>query len=214
MKSVNLEELKEQFRGTRFSQLVQHHLNRQSQDQRSNGIRGTIDLLPERARTLVEGFIDRWNVRAYDEQFWKTDTALVFEEITGDARSVLSSLGLSTDDEVVFNMFNIIVLNYAYSAYDQPKMRSFMGLSASRTPWPSAVALLYPISATIYIAGWTSAGPATVAGYGLANLGYLLFGAGIWAGSFRIFGLNKRWQVFTAALVFFLVGTVLSNIEK
>jgi len=78
--------------------------------------------------------------------------------------------------------------------------------------WPSATALLYPISATIYIAGWTPAGPAMVAGYGLANLGYLLFGAGIWAGSFRILGLTKRWQVFAAALASFLIGIVLSNI--
>ncbi|OGW66586.1 MAG: hypothetical protein A3H49_07970 [Nitrospirae bacterium RIFCSPLOWO2_02_FULL_62_14] len=213
MNPVNLEELREQFRGTCFSQLVQHYLNRQSQDQRIDGIRATIETLPERARPLAEEFIDRWNVRAYDEQFWQKDTALVFGEIIEDARSVLSPLGLSADDEAVFNMFNIVVLNYAYSAYDQPKMRSFMGLAA-RIPWPSAVALLYPISATIYIAGWTPAGPAVVAGYGLANLGYLLLAAGIWAGSFHVLGLKKRWQVFTAALAFFLVGTMLSNIGK
>jgi hypothetical protein len=112
----------------------------------------------------------------------------------------------------VFNMFNIVVLSYAYSAYDQPKMREFMGLVGARVSWPSAVALLYPISATIYIAGWTLAGPSMVAGYGLASLGYLLFGAGLWAGTFRILGLKKRWQVFSAALVAFLVGTVLSNV--
>lgn len=212
MRSLNLEELREQFRGTRFSQLVQHHLNRQSQDQRIDGIRGTIEMLPEHARPLVEGFIDRWNVRAYEQQFWQTDTALVFEEIMQDARIVLLSIGLSVDDEVAFNMFNIVVLSYAYSAYDQPKMREFMGLAPSRVLWPSALALLYPISATIYIAGWTPAGPAMVAGYGLANLGYLLFGAGISVGSFQVLGLKKRWQVFGAALSSFLAGTVLSNV--
>jgi hypothetical protein len=96
-----------------------------------------------------------------------------------------------------------------------PKLRlqaPFPSITATRIPWPSAAALLYPISATIYIAGWTPAGPVMVAGYGLANLGYLLFGAGIVAGSFRILGLKKRWQVFVAALASFFIGTVLSNV--
>jgi hypothetical protein len=212
MRLINLDELREQYRGTRFAQLVQHQLNHQSQDQRINGIRGTIAMLPEQARPLVEGFIDRWNVRAYDQQFWQRNTALIFEEIIQDARAILSPLGLEVDDEAVFNMFNIVVLSYAYSAYDQPKMREFMGLVGARVPWPSAVALLYPISATIYIAGWTPAGPSMVAGYGLASLGSLLFGAGLWAGTFRILGLKKRWQVFSGSIVSFLVGIVLSNL--
>jgi hypothetical protein len=86
--------------------------------------------------------------------------------------------------------------------------------SAADIPWPSVAALLYPISATIYASEMDGSSPALVAGYGLSNLGYLLLAAGIWAGSFRALGLKKRWQVFSAALAFFLIGTVLSNIEK
>jgi len=206
-------ELRAQFAGSCFCELVQHHLRRQSQDQRMQGIRGTTEMLPEEARAFVEGFIDRWNIHAYDQGFWQRDTASVFDEIIGDARSVLSPLGVSADDEAAFNMFNIVVLSYAYSAYDQPKMREFMGIAGTRFPWPSALAVLYPITATIYIAAWTPAGPTMVVGYGLANLGYLLFAAGIWPGSFRVFGLKKRWQVFGAALAFFILGTVLSNVS-
>ena len=76
----------------------------------------------------------------------------------------------------------------------------------------STLALLYPVSAAIYMVVSTPASPLTAAGYGLANLGYLLFGAGIWAGSFRIFGLKKRWQVVAAAVTAFIGGTVLSAI--
>lgn len=77
-------------------------------------------------------------------------------------------------------------------------------------PWPSALALLYPIIATIYLAS-TPAPLVACIGYGLANLGYVLFAAGVISGKFRIFRLGKRWQVFVFALGCFILGTVLSN---
>jgi len=209
--SVDISELRAGFKGRPFSQLVDHHLNRQSQDQRIQGINGTIAMLPEQARGLVEGFIDRWNLRAYDQLFWRTDTASVFDEIMADVNNVLVEAGLHADDEILFNMFNIIVLSYAYSAYDQPKMREFMGTKASVFPWVSAISLLYPIGAGIYIATKTPATATTILGCCLADLGYLLIGAGIIKGTFKIFALKKRWQVFSAGALAFLLGTFLLN---
>lgn len=211
-KAVNIPELRAQFSGRRFCQLIEHHLRRQSQRQRIQGIKGTVNLLPEKARHLPEGFIDRWNTRIYDQEFWQRDTSAVFDEIIDDARLALQPLGLDSDDEAAFNLFNIVVLSYAYSAYDQPKMREFMGIGRGYFPWPSAVALAYPLAATVYAAKATPAGVGVVLGYGLANLAYLLVGAGILSGSFRIFGLKSRWQVFGASIMAFLVGTALSNI--
>jgi hypothetical protein len=212
MKSINLPELRAQFAGTRFRDLVQHHLRRQSQHQRIEGLQGTIALLPEVARGAAETFIDRWNAHAYDQGFWLRDTSDVFDDIVADARTALRPLGLEKDDEAAFNLFNVIVMNYAYSAYDQPKMREFMGISGGSFPWPSAVGLLYPIAAAVYIATATPAGAAMVVGYGIANLGYLLFASVVFGGTFRILGLKNRWQVFGAAVAAFLLGTVLSNV--
>ncbi len=165
LKPIDLSELRAGFAGRPFSKLINHHLNRQSQDQRIQAINGTIAMLPEEARGLVEGFIDRWNLRAYDRGFWQTDTASVFDDITGDAKNVLSGIGLRTVDEMLFNMFNIIVLSYAYSAYDQPKMREFMGVKGSIFPWVSAISLLYPIGAGIYIGTQASASTPMIIGY-------------------------------------------------
>ena len=66
--------------------------------------------------------------------------------------------------------------------------------------------------ATVYIATATPAGAAIVVGYGIGNLGYLLFAAGVFGGSFRILGLKNRRQIFGAAVASFLLGTVLSSI--
>jgi hypothetical protein len=210
--TVNLAELRAGYEGKPFSQLIEHHLNRQSQDQRIQGINGTIAMLPEEARGLVEGFIDRWNLRAYDRAFWKTDTASVFDDITEDAKNVLSDIRSAVDDDTLFNMFNIVALSYAYSAYDQPKMREFMKVKGSVFPWISAISLLYPIGAGVYISTQTPARTPMIVGYCLANLGYLLVGSGIIKGTFRIFGLKKRWQVLVAGALAFLAGTFLSNI--
>jgi hypothetical protein len=141
VRPVDLAELRAQYKGTRFYGLIQHQLRRQSQERRSQerrtqGVQGTVLMLPESAQALAEGFIDRWNARAYDREFWQTDTAAVFDEIIEDARTVLRPLGFATDDEAAFDLFNIVVLSYAYSAYDQPKMREFMGVSRVRFPIP------------------------------------------------------------------------------
>ena len=53
-------------------------------------------------------------------------------------------------------------------AYDERQRR--VDETGSGFPWPSAVSLLYPIGATIYIATRTPAPIAAVAGYGLAKL--------------------------------------------
>jgi hypothetical protein len=192
--------------------LINQHLNRQSQDQGIQGINGTTAMLSDQARGLVEGFIDRWNLRAYDRAFWQTDTASVFDDITEDAKNVLSDKGLAVDDDTLFNMFNIVALSYAYSAYDQPKMREFMGVKGSVFPWISAISLLYPIGAGVYISTQTPARTPMIVGYCLANLGYLLVGSGIIKGTFRIFGLKKRWQLFVAGTLAFLIGAFLSSI--
>jgi hypothetical protein len=87
-------------------------------------------------------------------------------------------------------------------------------MSATGFPWTSALTLLYPISATIYAAADYPATPVMIAGYGLANLGYLLFAAGIFAGTFRVFGLKKRWKVLVLGATCVVVGTVLSSIPQ
>ena len=55
-----------------------------------------------------------------------TSTSEVFSEIIEDARSLLLSINAPTDDETLFNMFQVVILSYAYSASDQPAMRKFI----------------------------------------------------------------------------------------
>lgn len=210
--SINLPELRSQFKGLPISELVQHHLCRYSQYKRTRKIKDSIAMLPDCGRDVVEEFIDLWNLQVYEKDFWKREASDLFDDIIADARSALQPIGLENDDEAALTLFNIIVMNYAYNAYDQPKMREFMGITCYKFPWPSAIGLLYPTAATLYIATFTPAGGEIAIGYGIANLGYLLFMAGALRGTFRIFGLKKRWSVYGAAVGCFLLGTVILNV--
>lgn len=80
-------------------------------------------------------------------------------------------------------------------------------------PWPSLVSLLYPIGGAIDTAlRMPDPSAMVIVGSGLSNLGYLLLAAGFLAGSFRIFGLKKRWQVFSFAAISYAAGTWLINV--
>ncbi len=80
------------------------------------------------------------------------------------------------------------------------------------TPWISTLSLLYPMSSSFYVVLFTPANILIVIGHGLAQLGYLLFIAGILTGKFMVFRLGNRRQVLTAAVILFLLGAVLVNI--
>lgn len=83
----------------------------------------------------------------------------------------------------------------------------------SRFPFISTLALMYPLGAVLDVALPTSVPLTDVAGVGLANLGYLLFAAGVFSGHFNVFRLKKRSHVFLAAVLSFTCGTLLSNVN-
>ena len=129
MEEINIEQLKIGYRGKPFNLLVKHHLKRTKTAEKLRvAIMGTTAMLPPDARSLAMDFIDRWNERVYEKEFWCMDTSEVFSHIVEDARSLLVSAGAPTDDETLLNMFQIVVLSYAYSASGQPNMRKFIGI--------------------------------------------------------------------------------------
>lgn len=212
LRPINFDQLREQYRGTLYAELIQHHLERQTPEERRRGLEGTRSLLPTRVQPAVEGFIDRWNERAFDAAFWQRDTVDVMDAIVSDARALLASLDVPAEDETLFNVFNIVTMSYAYSAADQPKMRAFMGLNEPRRfPVWSALSLLVPVVAFVRISS-TPASATTQVGYALAQLGYVMFAAGVITGTYGIFGLKKRVHVIGGAIAAFAIGTALSNI--
>ena len=92
---------------------------------------GIISDLPDNARWIAESFIEHWNGRGYDAEFWRTDCSLVFEEIVEDARRLLASRKVPTSDQLLFDLFVIVTLNFAHSASRQRSFRKFAGIRKS-----------------------------------------------------------------------------------
>lgn len=88
-------------------------------------------------------------------------------------------------------------------------VQQFSGLIPQKGfPFVSMLALMYPIVA---MATYPGGEVGSVLGYGFSNLGYLLVAALI-PGSFRIFGMEHRFQILVGAAIFWVAGVILVNL--
>lgn len=75
----------------------------------------------------------------------------------------------------------------------------------------SRLALLYPLTFTFAEKFSTSANTAQLVGTFFSQLGYSLVVAGIFSGTFRVFRLTKRWQVFVSAAILIAIGILVTD---
>jgi hypothetical protein len=124
---MNLETLKNQFQGRKFGELVLHHLKSQSHNDISVALQGTFHLLPDFFRmNEMEKLIDEFNAKIYEESFWQTDCADQFDNIIKIAKIKFFHVKLQPSEDDLFNVFNVIVLNFAYGASSQIEMKKFI----------------------------------------------------------------------------------------
>ena len=127
--SFNLDKLREQFEGKPFYLLVETHMKKHKNKENIwFASQATLGLLPASVRKLANSFIDFWIQPdfVYNPEFWQSDSSSIFSEVLKTARNTLSLQNAPTDDATLFYMFQLVVLNYAYSGVDQPEMRKFM----------------------------------------------------------------------------------------
>lgn len=161
MQKVNLPEFIQRIRGSRYKELVEHHVKRQDTVNLLKATTGTISLLPEDLQNLPmwEKFIDHMNkfipLKIQDYTLWDMDCADAFCFILKEANSYMNiknhilsdklisyfdlpeeimSIQLSgnrfleEDEELLFNIFQVVTLGYAYNASGNRQIRKFMGV--------------------------------------------------------------------------------------
>jgi hypothetical protein len=183
-------------------------------DSDENLVGPLIAYLPLDSSAITEVLIDCLNSKAYTKSFWITDGCQVFDDVAERAGELHKLENAPFDHWTLVAIFNFIILNFALSARDQPAMRKFIFSSWEPIPKASLIALLYPAVAGIYAATKTSANIYFIVGYTLGNLGYLLLAAGVVAGTFRIFKLERRWQVLGTGVASLLLGIVVSSMGQ
>jgi hypothetical protein len=123
---MDLDALRKQFRGRRFGELILHHRKETDLQSTIAALQGVTQQLPDGAQPLVESWIDEINPNARSEQFWRQDCADALATITAAAASRLRAAGMEPTTEDLFNMFQVIVLNFAYSTHRFPQSKAFI----------------------------------------------------------------------------------------
>ena len=158
----------------------------------------------------METFVTRWCSKACASDFTKVDCAIALDKITDDAKTFFPLDSNQFSDDLLFDIFNCVVLRYAENVENEPQFSQIV-LGGTMFPWGSFLTLLYPVMAMLYILS-TPAQLPYVIGYTIFQLGYLLIASGIFVGTFRILGLNRRLHIFIAAAICMAVGLYLVNI--
>jgi hypothetical protein len=123
---MDLDSLRAQFHGRKFGELVLEHLKKLDLETTVQALRGITQELPAGAQPLLESWIDDINPSSHVEQFWQQDCGMAFMSITTAATAKLRGAGIEPSSKNLFNMFQIIVLNFAYACHVHPQSKAFI----------------------------------------------------------------------------------------
>lgn len=123
---MDLENLRMQFQGRKFGELVLEHRKKLDLPTALEALKGTAHELPAGAQPLVESWIDEMNPSARVEQFWQQDCGVALMSITTAAAAKLRGVGVEPSSNDLFNMFQIIVLNFTYASHIHPQSKAFI----------------------------------------------------------------------------------------
>jgi hypothetical protein len=132
MTGVTIDQLAEQFEGRKFGDLVLHHMNEQPFEQIVVAMQGTMEGLPAQVRNEIEGLIDNANPLAFKKEFWADDCGKILRFITSMVEKELQEKEVQPSEDNLFDVFNIIVMNFAYSAYKDQRMKKFIKSSIGK----------------------------------------------------------------------------------
>jgi hypothetical protein len=123
---VDINSFSHQLAGKKFGELVLHHYKKQNYTEIVAALMGTIQELPESARSCAESWIDEIAPFGKNPSFWQRDCDEIFLEICNRARQKLATYSIDASDDILFKMFQIIVLNFGYTAHKHPQSKAFI----------------------------------------------------------------------------------------
>jgi len=127
IREVDINQLQEQFKGAEYRKIVQQHL-RKVGPRLELALSAAVEALTVEERKVAEGLIDEYNHRGYQQDFWRRDCADILKDICNEFAQAMSHVGSNTDERIMFNMFQIITMNFALQARNHKGLRAFAGI--------------------------------------------------------------------------------------
>ena len=131
MAGLDINALAAQYQGRRFGELVLKHMQEQSLEQTVSALEGAIDALAPEIQKRVTHLLDNANGLAHKREFWADDCGRVLRFIATATAKELGEVGFAASDDELIDVFNVIVLNFAYSAHRDPRMKKFITSSTA-----------------------------------------------------------------------------------
>jgi hypothetical protein len=125
-KSITPDELAQRYRGRPFGELILYHVERQSFQQVTEELFRAIEFLPHVLQRVRQNWIDLNNSYALQEEFWRSDCGDVLSSIVGRAKAFSENYGINADDDTLLNLFDIVVLAFAYTAHGDKRAKEFI----------------------------------------------------------------------------------------
>jgi hypothetical protein len=113
-------------KGKKFGDLVLYHMNKQSFEQIILALTGMIESLPVQISEEITALIDDSVPLGYNKDFWADDCGNIFRFITFMVKKKLKEKGIQPSEDELFDVFNIIVLNFAYNGHKDSNMKKFI----------------------------------------------------------------------------------------
>lgn len=130
--AISIDQLSKRVEGKKFGELVLHHADNQPIELIVKEMQERMGWLPAEIQSEVEGLIENANSLALKEEFWSTDCGEIVRSITSMVEKELQEKGVLFSEEDLFDMFHIIVANYACSAHNDQKMRKHIKSSVGK----------------------------------------------------------------------------------
>jgi len=211
--TINIDQLLRQWNGTKYCDFLIHHLAKRAAWKDGHlqlGIKGTMNLLPEAIQEPAQSAIEELVAKILAEPLRTIETNQVFLHVSTATSHLFEQHGSTASEEDIFNVFQIVTLKILDRVIHDETLKHVI-MPATRIPFGSMAALLYPISAFVFIS--TTPAPVTVrVAYGISQLGYLLIAASTLVGSFRVFGLRNRKHTLIAGIAVLMTGIILGNL--
>jgi hypothetical protein len=162
-RNMDIVKIRKKLQGFKFSRLILHQRKSADIQATAKALQETIKDLPADVQPLMESWIDEMGSSIRLGQFWRKDSGDVFDTITEAAEEKLQAAGVKPADPVLFNMFQVIVLNFASITPQSHKSRVRMQRSeavrrqseAGWHPWPMISNMLHPTMALIITLGFS-----------------------------------------------------------
>jgi hypothetical protein len=120
------------YNGIKFGEYVLKSVNKKSFDQTVAEMTRKMNGLPVQLNNEIKSLIDNANSLGRKKEFWNNDCGSILKFITLMAREDLQEKGINPTVDNLFDVFHIIVLNFAYGAHKDQRIKKFIKTSAGK----------------------------------------------------------------------------------